>query len=99
MIMRTRWEGRSVWLMKLLTPMNDAGPTLLPLAQRLCFGLEQCILVHDDLDLPTGTVRTRMRGGAGGHRGVQSIIDAFQEDQVCRVKVGVGRPPTRNAGA
>ena len=39
MVMRTRWKGRSVWLMKLLTPMNDAGPTLLPLAQGLCFGL------------------------------------------------------------
>jgi PTH1 family peptidyl-tRNA hydrolase len=51
-----------------------------------------CILVHDDLDLPLGKVKVRMRGSAGGHRGVASILDAFQTDAIRRVKVGVGRP-------
>jgi aminoacyl-tRNA hydrolase len=92
-IIRTQWEGRPVWLIKLETPMNDAGPTLLPIAEELGFSIRQCILVHDDLDLPLGSVRSRMRGGAGGHRGVQSIVESFQEDQVRRVKIGVGRPP------
>lgn len=92
MVMRTHWAGQAVWLLKLLTPINDAGPTLLPLAQELCFSLNECILVHDDLDLPVGTVRARYRGGDGGHRGVQSILQAFQDDKVRRVKIGIGKP-------
>ncbi len=49
--------------------------------------------MHDDLDLPMGAVRTRMRGGAGGHRGAQSVIQAFQDERIRRVKIGVGTPP------
>lgn len=57
----------------------------------LAFGPEQCILVFDDLDLALGTVKTRIKGGAGGHRGVASILEAFQTDAIRRVKVGVGK--------
>ncbi|MBA3058017.1 MAG: aminoacyl-tRNA hydrolase [Gammaproteobacteria bacterium] len=95
MIVRTRLNGLQICLIKLLTPMNHAGSTLRGLAQDfgLGFNLASCILVHDDLELPIGTVRVRMRGGDGGHRGVQSIVQAFQDDQCRRVKIGVGRPP------
>jgi PTH1 family peptidyl-tRNA hydrolase len=48
-------------------------------------------LVFDDLDLPLGSVKTRLRGSAGGHRGVASILEAFQTDAFRRVKVGVGQ--------
>lgn len=95
MIVRTRLNGLQICLIKLLTPMNHAGSTLRGLAQDfgLGFNLASCILVHDDLELPIGTVRVRMRGGDGGHRGVQSIVQAFQDDKCRRVKIGVGRPP------
>lgn len=92
MVARTHWQGRPVCLMKLLTMINDAGPTLLPLAQELGFNVKECVFVHDDLDLPIGTVRARQRGSDGGHRGVQSIIQAFQDDQFRRVKIGIGKP-------
>ena len=92
MAMRASWKGNDVCLLKLLTSVNDAGATLFPLAQRLGLDIKLTILVHDDLDLPLGAVRTRMRGGAGGHRGVQWIVEAFQEDKIRRVKIGVGRP-------
>lgn len=92
MILRTHWEGRPICLMKLLTSINDAGPTLLPLAQKLGFSVNECILVQDDLDLPIGTVRSRHRGGDGGHRGVRSIVQAFQDDKIRRVKIGIGKP-------
>jgi PTH1 family peptidyl-tRNA hydrolase len=52
------------------------------------------VLVHDDLDLPLGVVRSRLRGSDGGHRGVRSILETFQSDQFPRVKVGVKRPAT-----
>jgi PTH1 family peptidyl-tRNA hydrolase len=81
-----------VCLIKVRTAMNRIGATLKPLAERLAFVPEQCILVHDDLDLPLGSVRIRLSGGAGGHRGVASILEAFQSDAFRRVKIGVGQP-------
>jgi UDP-N-acetylmuramoyl-tripeptide--D-alanyl-D-alanine ligase len=80
------------YLVKALTPMNATGPVIGRLAQRVGAGPEHCILVHDDIDLPVGTIRTRMSGGDGGHRGVRSVLQAFQSNTVCRVKIGVGRP-------
>lgn len=92
MVARTHWQGRPVCLIKLLTLINHAGPTLLSLAHELGFTVKDCIFVHDDLDLPIGAVRARQRGSDGGHRGVQSIIQAFQDDQFRRVKIGIGKP-------
>ena len=69
--------------------MNLTGAGLKQLSENMAFGPEQCILVFDDLDLPLGTVNTRLSGGAGGHRGVASILEAFQTDAFRRVKIGV----------
>jgi aminoacyl-tRNA hydrolase len=91
---RLEFEGQEIVLVKLLSSMNEAGTALRPLANTMGFSLEECILVHDDLDLPVGTVRARLRGGDGGHRGIQSILQAFQDDKVRRVKVGIGKPAT-----
>jgi PTH1 family peptidyl-tRNA hydrolase len=52
------------------------------------------VAVQDDLDGPAGRVRLRVGGGAGGHRGVASLIDALGEPGFPRIKVGIGRPPT-----
>ena len=50
------------------------------------------VIVFDDLDLPLGKVRARMKGSAGGHHGVRSVIEALGTDAIRRVKVGIGRP-------
>ena len=71
--------------------MNSSGTGLRQLSQRMRFKPEQCLLVFDDLAMPLGSVRTRLSGGAGGHRGVASILEAFQTDAFRRVKVGVGQ--------
>ena len=55
----------------------------------MAFGAEQCVLVFDDMNLPLGTVKSRLSGSAGGHRGVASILEAFQTSAFRRVKVGV----------
>ena len=68
------------------------GKGLKEIAERMAFSPEQCILLYDEFELPLGSVRARMSGGAGGHRGVASILVAFQTDSFRRVKVGVGRP-------
>src|SRR5262249_44583227 len=57
-------------------------------------GLEppDLLVVHDELDLPAGTVRLRERGSAGGHNGVRSIIASLRSQEFLRLRVGVGRP-------
>jgi len=81
--------NRSLYLIKIKVPMNLTGPILKQLSERMAFDEAQCIIVFDDIDLPLGKVRTRMNGSAGGHRGVASILEAFQSDQFRRVKIGV----------
>jgi UDP-N-acetylmuramoyl-tripeptide--D-alanyl-D-alanine ligase len=92
MVARGELHGLPICLIKPLNPMNEIGPALLQIAKQFSFDVHQCILVHDDLDLPIGAVRARMRGGDGGHRGVRSILQAFQDDKFRRVKIGVGQP-------
>ena len=82
-------DGKSVCLVKIDTPMNLTGSGLRKLSERLVFAPAQCVLVFDDLDLPLGAVRVRERGSAGGHRGVASILEAFQTDAFRRLKIGV----------
>jgi PTH1 family peptidyl-tRNA hydrolase len=92
MVARVEWQGQPVYLIKPLTYMNVTGPMLLQLGHKLGFGPAECVLVHDDIDLPLGTVRVRTSGCDGGHRGVRSVLSAFSTDQFRRVKIGVGRP-------
>jgi len=84
-------KGRAVCLIKVRMPMNGIGAGLEDLAKSMAFSPENCVLVYDDLDLQIGTVKSRLNGGAGGHRGVASILEAFQTDAIRRVKVGVGK--------
>src|SRR5256885_13744464 len=50
------------------------------------------ILVYDDIDLPLGAVRVRMKGSHGGHNGVRSVIEALGTSDIRRVQLGIGRP-------
>jgi PTH1 family peptidyl-tRNA hydrolase len=74
-----------VTLVKPRTFMNNSGAALAGLR------VEGLIVVHDDLDLPAGSVRVKVGGGAGGHNGLRSIIGRLGNDFV-RVRIGIGRP-------
>ena len=76
----------NVTLLKPTTFMNNSGAALVG------YDAAQLVVVHDDLDLPAGTVRVKVGGGAGGHKGLRSIIQHIGADFV-RVRVGIGRPP------
>ncbi len=90
-IARGSAKGRDMHLLKVRLAMNLTGAGLKKLSESMAFSPEQCILVFDDIDMQLGAVRTRPRGSAGGHRGVASILEAFQTDAFRRVKVGVGK--------
>jgi PTH1 family peptidyl-tRNA hydrolase len=83
------WKGKPICLVKVKAPMNLIGFGLFKLSQAMGFGSENCIIVFDDLALPLGVVRTKPNGSAGGHRGVASILEAFQTSALRRVKIGV----------
>ena len=95
-IARGTWCGQAVCLVKVRLAMNGIGAGLRRFVGDTGFAPEQSVLVHDDLNLPLGTVRTRLAGGAGGHRGVASILEAFQADTFRRVKLGIGQANARD---
>jgi UDP-N-acetylmuramoyl-tripeptide--D-alanyl-D-alanine ligase len=92
MVARVDGGGPTTYLIKPAARMNVIGPAVRRIGLRLGFAAPDCILVHDDLDLPMGSVRARARSSDGGHRGVRSVFRAFRTDEIRRVRVGVGRP-------
>ncbi|HUM18593.1 MAG TPA: aminoacyl-tRNA hydrolase [Candidatus Nitrosotalea sp.] len=87
-----RWQGETLHLIKPGSFMNVSGPPVARLARTLHLGPSDLVIVFDDLDLPLGKVRIRLKGSAGGHNGVRSLIAAFGTDELRRVKIGIGRP-------
>ena len=94
-VARGRWRGEEVRLVKPLAFMNESGPVVWKALHRAEAGPADLILVYDDIDLPLGTVRLRMKGSHGGHNGVRSVIEALGTQDIKRVKVGIGRPDHR----
>ncbi|MFW5771868.1 MAG: aminoacyl-tRNA hydrolase [Phototrophicaceae bacterium] len=87
--------GRRVLLAKPQTYMNLSGEAVRALLDFYKIDRERFIVIHDDLDLPLGTLRLRPTGGAGGQRGIRSIIQHLGTQDFNRVRLGIGRPPGR----
>ena len=73
------------------TFMNNSGPAVRGLLAWYKIETAKLIIVYDDVDLEVGMVRAREKGGAGGHHGVESIIESIGSSEFARVRVGVGR--------
>lgn len=87
-----KFSIEEVCLAKPMTYMNLSGEAVRWLINFFHLPLEDLLILHDDLDLPIGTIRLRLRGGHGGHQGVKSIIDSLGSNNFCRLKMGIGRP-------
>jgi PTH1 family peptidyl-tRNA hydrolase len=74
------------------TYMNEAGRSVGPARGAFKLALERVVVVHDEIDLPFGAVRTRTGGGLAGHNGLKSIKRELGSGEFTRVRVGVGRP-------
>lgn len=74
------------------TYMNDAGRSVGPARGSFKLPLERVLVVHDEIDLPFGDIRSRLGGGLAGHNGLKSLKRELGSANFMRVRVGVGRP-------
>ena len=79
--------------------MNESGTSYASLAKKHDVEPAQLIAVHDELDIPAGTIRVKLGGGTSGHNGVRSLDHALRSPEFLRVRVGIGRPPGRQEPA
>ena len=81
-----------------LTYMNDSGLAVVALARRYGVEPEQIVVVHDELDLPVGALKVKAGGGLAGHNGLRSITSHLHSDAFVRVRIGVGKPASKEQG-
>ncbi|MGH2982414.1 MAG: aminoacyl-tRNA hydrolase [Solirubrobacterales bacterium] len=74
------------------TYMNEAGSSVGPARGSLKVPLDRVVVLHDEIDLPFGEVRTKLGGGVAGHNGLKSLRDGLGGADFWRVRAGVGRP-------
>ena len=90
-----KFEGRRVILAKPQTYMNASGESVGPLSRYFKVPLNQLMVVHDDLDIPFGSLRIRPMGGTSGQKGMKSIVEKLGSQDFPRMRIGIGRPPGR----
>lgn len=92
---RTELNGRRVIFALPQTFMNDSGRAVRAIMDFYKIPLENLIVIHDDMDLPIGTVRTKIGGGSAGHNGIKSI-DAAVGNEYRRIRIGIDHPRNLN---
>ncbi|MFH1454350.1 MAG: aminoacyl-tRNA hydrolase [Armatimonadota bacterium] len=85
--------SKRIVLVMPLTFMNLSGTAVKFNLGRFGIKPTESLIVCDDLNLSPGSIRIRMKGSAGGHNGLKSIIDVLQTDNFPRLRIGIGQPP------
>jgi PTH1 family peptidyl-tRNA hydrolase len=85
-------DNREIWLLKPMTYMNNSGQAVVAMARFYHIALQEILVVHDELDLPAGTIRLKRTGGAGGHKGVCNLITQLGSKNFLRLRLGIGHP-------
>ena len=91
------WAKSGVIFVKPATFMNRSGEPLSAIANFYKIAPEEILVVIDDLALPLGRLRIRTHGSSGGHNGLESIFQHFGADNLPRLRVGIGAPPSEGA--
>ena len=86
-------RGAAVLLVRPLTYMNESGAAVQALVAAESLVGSDLLVVYDELALPLGQLRVRPRGGAGGHKGLGSVLAALGTQDVPRLRIGIGAPP------
>jgi len=90
-----RLAGKSVTIVKPLTFMNESGGPVTGISGFYRLAADQLVVVHDELDLPFGSVRLKLGGGDNGHNGLRSVTGRLGTRDYYRARIGIGRPPGR----
>ncbi len=85
-----RFKGVKTILIKPTTLMNNSGKAVLKACRKFHFLPADILVCYDDINLPAGKIRLRKEGGAGGHNGIQSIIDHLKTENFPRLRFGIG---------
>ena len=96
---KAKLMGHDVLLAKPETFMNESGLSVAALLNELELGVEDLIVLYDELAIPLGTLRIRERGSAAGHNGVRSISGVLGTEEWTRIRIGIGKPPTETGRA
>lgn len=86
------FEGKRILLVKPQTYMNLSGTAVIPLLHYYKIPEERLLVIHDDMDLPFGTLRIRPSGGNAGQKGLGSIIEQLGNQNFARLRCGIGHP-------
>ena len=100
LVAEARIAGRRVLLAFPTTYMNESGQAVGALMRRhKLVDPAQLIVIHDELDLPPGVVRVKVGGGLAGNNGLRSITQHLKTQDYIRVRIGIGKPPSKERGA
>jgi PTH1 family peptidyl-tRNA hydrolase len=94
-VVEGRLAGQRVVLAKPTSYMNESGGPAAAVAQYYKVPVGRLVVVHDELDIPFGTLRLKRGGGDNGHNGLRSLTKALGSREYLRVRFGIGRPPGR----
>jgi PTH1 family peptidyl-tRNA hydrolase len=94
-VVEGRLAGQAAVLAKPKSYMNESGGPVSSVRAFFKVPLEQVVVVHDELDIPYGSVRLKRGGGDNGHNGLRSLTSSLGSRDYLRVRVGIGRPPGR----
>ena len=89
-------SGQPVLLLKPLTYMNESGSAISQAVSFYKIEPQDILIIHDDMDLPVGSVRIRKKGSAGGQKDMKSIINSLKTDAIARIRIGVGHSQKGN---
>jgi peptidyl-tRNA hydrolase, PTH1 family len=98
-VVECRLAGAPAVLAKPKSYMNESGGPVASVRSFFKVPLERLVVVHDELDIPYGTVRLKRGGGDNGHNGLRSLTASLGSRDYLRVRVGIGRPPGRQDAA
>ncbi|WP_293931079.1 aminoacyl-tRNA hydrolase [Iodobacter sp.] len=89
---KARLHGSDVWLLEPQTFMNRSGLAVVALAQFYKILPAEILVVHDELDIPSGQIKLKQGGGNGGHNGLKDIQAHLGTPDFWRLRVGIGHP-------
>lgn len=92
-------SGEKLILLKPETYMNRSGESVSEAAVFYNISPTDIIIIHDEMDLPAGTLRVKAGGGSAGHNGIRSIIDRLGSPEFVRIRIGIGKPDEKSGGA